>query len=388
VPVFAPTPPATSPSTIQVDTCVEDDNRLAASPQPPAVLAQASDTDATATSHLVRGYRGGAAAAAMATVDSTDRPLVEFISEERGHAIALGPIRHSVVCQLVAPAENGVSVAHAVPLGRGTRVLFQHLQHDANLNGQEGVCQEFVSNTGRWNVRLQNGEMKAFSPEHLLMLPAPGAQGSSHEPSVSARTPDSPENLVSFLESMNRALRTFESSAQHSLDEMHTAFAPLGSAVQQHLDSVEQQANELGSALQQRLDALQTAWVPQCRGGDQVQRDTAASDSTGVDGSAGVDFDSARSDYAPAVPDPVGELDAVAPASPRTDLDSVYVDNAAEVHVGTASDTSLYDDAEFIQKASQLADMMESDDYVASRELLLKHAGDVTAAIAELWPDN
>merc|ERR1719162_1531090 len=55
VPAFAPTPPATSPPAIQVDTSVEAEN-MASPPQLPAVLAQASDIDATATSHLVAGH--------------------------------------------------------------------------------------------------------------------------------------------------------------------------------------------------------------------------------------------------------------------------------------------------------------------------------------------
>jgi len=80
VPVVAPTPPVTCPSTFQTETFVEVDNKMAPSTQLCAVLAQASDIDATATSLLVTGHRGGSAAAAIATVE-------EFIDEERGHGV-------------------------------------------------------------------------------------------------------------------------------------------------------------------------------------------------------------------------------------------------------------------------------------------------------------
>merc|ERR1712048_236587 len=39
------------------------------------------------------------------------------------------------------------------------------------LNGQIGVCEEFDGSTGRWIVRLENGEAKALKPSSLVRHP-------------------------------------------------------------------------------------------------------------------------------------------------------------------------------------------------------------------------
>lgn len=49
----------------------------------------------------------------------------------------------------------------------GVDVLIQNLTGAVELNGQCGVCQELNTESGRWNIRLKNGDIKALKPDNL-----------------------------------------------------------------------------------------------------------------------------------------------------------------------------------------------------------------------------
>lgn len=224
---------------------------------------------------------------------------------------------------------GGSGVAPVKPID-GTCVLLQNLETAPSLNGQKGVCQEFVAETGRWNVRLQNGELKAFKPENLHVLPA--SVNRSHESVDSTKSA--------------------EPSSSSGVGILHT----IGSSLR-----------SLGSAI-----------VAPSRSSNE------AADANFADASAraDVELENARRRYVTSVEAHAVASEADEPASPRTTTGNAPTDGFSDLQ------QPLPENDEFVQKAAQLAEMMESDDYAAGRALLIKHNGDLTAAIAELWPES
>lgn len=48
------------------------------------------------------------------------------------------------------------------------RVEITGLQSDTQFNGQHGSCLEWIASTGRWEIRLDNGQIVRLKPENLL----------------------------------------------------------------------------------------------------------------------------------------------------------------------------------------------------------------------------
>ena len=57
-------------------------------------------------------------------------------------------------------------------LAAGCKVMLHSLKGAAELNGQRGEVESFVSESSRWRVKLLNGSMKDLKPENLRPLSA------------------------------------------------------------------------------------------------------------------------------------------------------------------------------------------------------------------------
>eukprot|EP00747_Dinoflagellata_sp_TGD_P203842 gnl/TRDRNA2_/TRDRNA2_77473_c0_seq1.p1 gnl/TRDRNA2_/TRDRNA2_77473_c0~~gnl/TRDRNA2_/TRDRNA2_77473_c0_seq1.p1 ORF type:complete len:624 (+),score=121.94 gnl/TRDRNA2_/TRDRNA2_77473_c0_seq1:129-1874(+) len=70
-------------------------------------------------------------------------------------------------------AENLMEVGcpSSSDLTPGTAVRIHSLKGAPELNGQEGVCNNFDAASGRWQVKFSSGELKALKPENLQVAP-------------------------------------------------------------------------------------------------------------------------------------------------------------------------------------------------------------------------
>lgn len=87
---------------------------------------------------------------------TTSTVSLDELLRKRGTALMDAPARH--------PARHPVSQQILRP---GVIVRVHSLKSAPQLNGQHGTCEQWSEDTGRWRIRIANGETKALKPENL-----------------------------------------------------------------------------------------------------------------------------------------------------------------------------------------------------------------------------
>eukprot|EP01062_Namystynia_karyoxenos_P038914 TRINITY_DN28284_c0_g1_i1.p1 TRINITY_DN28284_c0_g1~~TRINITY_DN28284_c0_g1_i1.p1 ORF type:complete len:1116 (+),score=322.68 TRINITY_DN28284_c0_g1_i1:391-3348(+) len=85
-----------------------------------------------------------------------------------------------------SPRSPGAAGATGASLRPGALVAVSGLRKAPELNGQQGRVVGFDEAAGRWGVRLETGESRAFRPENLEVLEAAADPGGTPSPSAPA----------------------------------------------------------------------------------------------------------------------------------------------------------------------------------------------------------
>lgn len=75
---------------------------------------------------------------------------------------------------------NGGSASALPVLSPSARVKISGLQNAVELNGKEGTCEAWLADKGRWQVKFDNGEVRALLSKNMQVLACAGAAGSRH----------------------------------------------------------------------------------------------------------------------------------------------------------------------------------------------------------------